>query len=54
MRRHYLNQNQPGPDRDVRIIRQRLNVIITAFYMFETLNKDIEDIFKGPNQTSRN
>lgn len=54
MRRHYLSQNQPVPDGDVIIIRQTLKVTITVFYMFKTLSKDTEDIFKGPNKTSRN
>lgn len=52
MRGRYLRQNQPGPD--VIIIRQTLKVIITVFYTFKALSKDIEDVFKGPNQTSRN
>ena len=53
MRRHYLNQTNLDLT-DVIIIRQTLNVSKTAFCISETLSKDIEDIFKDPNQTSRN
>lgn len=45
-----IHQIQPNTNTDVRITDKNIKTaIITVFYMFKKLSRDLENILKGPN-----